>query len=46
MFPSNQWLRSGKGDAVIELSSALDGHASGEENKEDSAQEEETDDGA
>lgn len=46
MFPSNQWLRSGKGDAVIELSSALDGHDNGEENKEEESTQEEKTDGA
>ena len=45
MFPSNQWLRSGESDAVIELSSSLDSHANGEE-EEESAQEEKTGNGA
>lgn len=47
MFPSNQWLRSGEGDAVIELSSDLHGKGNSEEQKEEeSAEEERPDEGS
>ena len=41
MFHSKQWLRSGEGDAVIELSSALHGKINGKEQKEEESTEEE-----
>ena len=41
MFPSNQWLESGEGDTVINLSSALDSKLNKEEQKEEENEEEE-----